>query len=314
MSVETSMTDDARIPQALNVLHRRLRTFVEDRLRSQYGDRWLEHACTNTPNFGATNAHLDVQALIRVATDRQHEALFRALSPQGRNYLHELRDVRSRYAHQREFAERDIDRALDTLELFLRTINAPEAEEIALLRKPVATATNRVRSGPSSPVPVSLDDTATGLANCDFVYFATPACGPWTLTEEFVASANAIVAHVYNRSGLRMPLIRSLRPGHSILLVYGADAQYSPVLCCRVCVSPEPVRSRQGTFDVFCYIADQFHARLRAEGYVPDPVIQRLVGISIGSVQYLRDEKRIIKKPKGNNTLRRWDEVFPRPR
>ena len=71
------------------------------------------------------------------------------------------------------------------------------------------------------------------------------------------------------------------------------------------------MRSRDHTFDVFCYIADAFHDRLKAEGYSLDPVIQRFTGISIGSLQDLRDSNCRITKPKGNNTLRRWDEVFP---
>jgi hypothetical protein len=141
--------------------------------------------------------------------------------------------------------------------------------------------------------------------------FATPACGLWTITAEFVDSAKAIIAHAYNNAGLRMPLIQHLRQGHQILLAYGADGQYCPVFRCEVCVSPEPVRTPEHTFDVFCYIAEQFLDRLKAEGYCPDPVIQRFTGISIGSLQDLRDNKCKITKPKGNNTLLRWDEVFP---
>ena len=154
--------------------------------------------------------------------------------------------------------------------------------------------------------------TDADLPECDFVYFATPARGSWTITAEFVESAKAIVAHAYNNAGLRMPLIQQLRPGHQILLAYGADGKYSPVFRCEVCASPEPVRTRRHTFDALCYLAEQFHDRLKAEGYGPDPVVQRFTGISIGSLQDLRDSKCTISKPKGNNTLRRWDEVFPR--
>jgi hypothetical protein len=148
------------------------------------------------------------------------------------------------------------------------------------------------------------------LPECDFVYFATPACGSWTITAEFVNSAKAIIAHAYNNAGLRMPLVQRLRPGHQILLVYGADGKYAPVFRCKVCASPETVRTREHTFDVFCYIAEEFHERLKAEGYAPDPVVQRFTGISIGSLQDLRNIECTITKPKGNNTLRRWDEVF----
>jgi hypothetical protein len=142
------------------------------------------------------------------------------------------------------------------------------------------------------------------------VYFATPACGSWTITAEFVNSAKAIVAHAYNNAGLRMPLVQRLRPGQHILLVYGADGKYAPVFRCEVCASPDTVRTREHSFDVFCYIAEEFHDRLKAEGHAPDPVAQRFTGISIGSLQDLQNIECTITKPKGNNTLRRWDEVF----
>lgn len=279
-------------------------------MRSQYGERWQAYANSSLSFRGPNDTHLDVQALIRLATDSRHRVLYDALSPQGRNYLHELRELRNRHAHQHEFGERDIERALDTLELFLSTIKAPEAAEIALLRRPPTAATTGALSISHRQVQVSAVAPITGLPESDFVYFATPACGSWTITTEFVASANAIMAHAYNNAGLRMPLVQSLRPGHRILLVYGSDGQYSPIFHCQVCSSPEPVVTRQHAFDVFCYINERFHQRLESEGYVADPVIERFVGISIGSVQDLRGFQLKIKKPKGNNTLRRSQEVF----
>ena len=66
-----------------------------------------------------------------------------------------------------------------------------------------------------------------------------------------------------------MPLIQRLRPGHHILLVYGGDGKYASVFRCQVCLSPEPVRTPEHTFDEFCYIAEEFHDRLKAEGDRP---------------------------------------------
>ena len=179
----------------------------------------------------------------------------------------------------------------------------------ALRRRTAAPATGSVVCDPTriDQDARSREDASSAgeLLACDFVYFATPACGSWTITAEFVDSVRAIIAHAYNTIGLRMPLIQQLRPGHQIVLAYGSDGRYSPVFRCRVCTSPEPVRTRKHTFDVFCYVAGQFHDRLKAEGYESDPVIQRFIGIAIDSVQDLRDNKTRITKPKGNNTLRR---------
>src|ERR1700685_3443516 len=118
-------TNDQRIAEALNILRKCLRTFVEERMRLEYKDRWLEKVRLSLSDFGASHTgsvNLDVQALIRAATDKRHQVLYNALAPRERNYLHELRDIRNRHAHQNEFEERDIERALDTMELFLKDI------------------------------------------------------------------------------------------------------------------------------------------------------------------------------------------------
>ncbi len=142
-------------------------------MRSEYKDRWLEKARLSLADFRASytgGVNLDVQALIRIATDRQHQALYNALSPRERTYLHELRDVRNRHAHQNQFEERDVERALDTLELFLKTIQSPELARIALLRRPVTPPTQKAPAtlkpaAPASPAVKSgqLGVGATGV-------------------------------------------------------------------------------------------------------------------------------------------------------
>ncbi len=108
-----------------------------------------------------------------------------------------------------------------------------------------------------------------------------------------------------------MPLVQGLQPGDQILLVYGTAGQYRPVFSCRVRVPDEPVELGMHRFDGFCYIPDRLHDQLKAGGYEPDPVIHQFVGIAIELVEDLRQIDRTITKPRGNNTLRRWSEVFP---
>ena len=151
-------TNDQRIAEALNILRKCLRPFVEERMRLEYNERWLEKVRLSLSDFGASHTgsvNLDVQALIRVATDKRHQVLYNALSPRERNYLHELRDVRNRHAHRNEFEERDIERALDTMELFLKAIQCPEEPCIALLRKPPAPAAMKEPAALKTSVPVA---------------------------------------------------------------------------------------------------------------------------------------------------------------
>lgn len=151
---------------------------------------------------------------------------------------------------------------------------------------------------------------ATTLPRCDYVYFATPSRASFTITNEFVASARAIIAHAHNSVGIRMPLVPRLRPGDTILLAYGSG-RYEPVFRCTICASPVPVRTSKHIFDVFCYLDESLRARLEDARYEPDPVVQKFIGISIDAPEDLRHLKQTIVKPGGNNTLRRWDEVFP---
>lgn len=151
--------NDQRIAEALNVLQKCLRTFAEERMRSEYKDRWIEKAKESLSDFRASHAgslNLDVQALIRIATDKQHQVLYNALSPQERNFLHELREGQNRHAHQGVFEDRDVERALDTMELFLKATQSPEAATVSLMHRPVIPAAQKTATSkpavPAAPV------------------------------------------------------------------------------------------------------------------------------------------------------------------
>jgi len=149
-----------------------------------------------------------------------------------------------------------------------------------------------------------------GLATCDYVYFATTARADFTITAEFVTTARAIVARAHNSLGQRMPLVQHLRPGQTILLVHGKDGRYAPIFRCAIARSPAPIRTPRYCLEVFCELDAGLAQRLREARYEPDPVLGGFVGIAIDSYQDLRDVRQVVAKPRGNNTLRRWTEVF----
>lgn len=155
----------------------------------------------------------------------------------------------------------------------------------------------------------------TDLPVRDWVYFATPAVGngPEHLME-FVAREKLIVAHVYEDGDvlIRMPLVQHLGPGDTILLVYGGHGRpYRAVASCTVAASAKPVQTPHHTFEVFHCIDDPLAGEVAALGYRPDPVVERLTAISLAEVRDVSHVDCTIRKPKGNNTLRRWGEVFP---
>lgn len=157
------------------------------------------------------------------------------------------------------------------------------------------------------------DKTQSALPVCDWVYFATTAKESWTVTKAFVSAAKIIFAHAYNSQGIRMPNVQRLEPGDKILLVHGGDGKYRPLFACTIAAAAKPVSNPdlRHTFPVFSYADESLYERLRSTGYDPDPVLKKFVSITISDLQDLRDIACSIPHPPGNNTLRRWEEVFP---
>ena len=160
---------------------------------------------------------------------------------------------------------------------------------------------------------IKTPEVSKTLPRCDWVYFATPARWSGTVTRDFVTEQKVIVRSVYNANGLRIANVQHLMPGERILLVHGGQGKpYRALFSGTIAAAAAPVRTSQHCFEVFSYIDESFHERLRAGGYDPDPVVGAFTGISITAVRDLRDITNVIPRPSGNNTIRRWDEVFGR--
>ena len=155
--------------------------------------------------------------------------------------------------------------------------------------------------------------TKSALPVCDWVYSATTAKESWTATKVFVSVAKLIFAHAYNRQEIRMPNVQYLKPGDKLLLVHCGEGKYRPLFSCTIAAEANPVRNPdlRHTFPVFSYADESLYQDLRASGYDPDPVLKKFVGITITDVRDIDDIPCSISHPPGNNTLRRWDEVFP---
>jgi len=71
-----------------------------------------------------------------------------------------------------------------------------------------------------------------------------------------------------------------------------------------------PVETSEHCFEVFSCIDESLDEEPRAGGYTPDAVIGRFTGLSIEAIEDLRHITAAIPRPPGNNTIRRWGEVF----
>lgn len=127
-----------RVGKALELLKTGLQPFFERELHAAYGDGWEDQVVNqlgeprrygeraNQPNWD-TSAMLSAMAIPPVWND----VFGRTLSRSDRNLVHELRDVRNSWAHQKSFNLEDTYRALDSVQRLLTAVSAAkEAAEI----------------------------------------------------------------------------------------------------------------------------------------------------------------------------------------
>ncbi len=178
-------------------------------------------------------------------------------------------------------------------------------------------------AGPTDPMPpqfVIEPDTAAGatltpettdIPRTDWIYFATPSRWSGTVTKDFVQRNQLIVRNIYNSAGIRIANISHLKPGDRLLLVHGGKGRpYRALYACAIGSAEAPVQHSRHRFDVFTCIDNSLEEELENGGYVRDSVVGRFTGLCITDVVDLRLSTIPIPRPAGNNTLRRWEEVF----
>jgi len=136
-------SNHGRVGDALELLNRGLRPFVERELQAVHGDQWQEEAAKSF-HLPASRSPLpappwDTHNLLTVMWDQWNAVFRNTLGHTERSLVSELRDVRNRWAHQTPFSSDDAYRALDSIGRLLTAISAPEAKELeeqkmALLR------------------------------------------------------------------------------------------------------------------------------------------------------------------------------------
>jgi hypothetical protein len=74
---------------------------------------------------GARHAGNDTAALLKTLIDEWNGTFQSCLPPVARSYVHELRDIRNRWAHEASFTEDETARAIDTMRQLAALIGAP---------------------------------------------------------------------------------------------------------------------------------------------------------------------------------------------
>jgi hypothetical protein len=125
--------------------------YVTGEMERVYGTNWRQRARESLPGWQKTMGSelvLDIQALIAIVLDQRHGfALLKF--PRSRTLLFDLREIRNTVAHQKEAGDTYTNRALDTVELLLEAVKAPQATAIREL------SPDRPRPSLAAPVPAA---------------------------------------------------------------------------------------------------------------------------------------------------------------
>jgi hypothetical protein len=161
-------SNNEKVGRALELVRLGLRPFVEQRLRSAYGDNWLREASRGLPPWQTAKAgpiNFDVQALLGIMVERWSSVFGAVLGKLERSLIGELQVMRNGYAHQESFSDRDTHRALDTAERLLSAVCSPEAEKVRLLSEVLPNERIRTeRLVDSSPMAVNTNPVANHSA------------------------------------------------------------------------------------------------------------------------------------------------------
>lgn len=139
-----------------------------------------------------------------------------------------------------------------------------------------------------------------------WVYFATPSRASRTNTYDLAYEHGIICCDVFNSAGSLKPNVGRLRVGDLILLAYGQGSSYTPELYVQV---EPPFGSPIGQTSVMCELPEELTPLLQ-NGYSADPIVGRFTGLRVTPCSDWKGHQlQAIKKPTGQNFLRRWDEV-----
>ena len=147
-----TLSNHERIGRALESARAGLLKYVADEMERLYGTSWHQHARESLPGWQKTMGSdlvLDIQALIEIVLDRRHEGLTALKAPRSRTLLFDLREIRNTFAHQKEAGDTYTNRALDTVELLLEAVKAPQTNAIREL------SPDRPRPSFAAPIPAA---------------------------------------------------------------------------------------------------------------------------------------------------------------
>ena len=127
-------SNHVQVGEALELLNEGLRPFIERELQAVYKVNWQNEVAEVFPVNSYDQINWDTAAILKVMWDLWNAVFRNTLGNAERSLVSELRDIRNRWAHQKQFSSDDTYRALDTMERLLTAVSAPQATELAKLK------------------------------------------------------------------------------------------------------------------------------------------------------------------------------------
>ena len=154
-----ALSNKERIGRMLDALAAGLRPVVEQAFAKAYGPAWVSTVEAAMRGSGVADPN-DPAFLLNAIWSHWADTLGRTLGAAERNYVAELRLARNRWAHagEKPFSGDDVYRAYDTAERLLRSVAAPQADDLAkakgaiLMENAVAQAKEKQKATTAAPV------------------------------------------------------------------------------------------------------------------------------------------------------------------
>ncbi|CAN5556162.1 hypothetical protein BH24GEM3_BH24GEM3_19820 [soil metagenome] len=131
-----AISNSERIGKALKTFNQAMRPYVRREMEAVHKTQWLQMARQGIRDERAVPASFeqwDTPVLVGVVLDHWNNVFKYNLGQAERSLIHEIRDVRNRWAHQQQFSSDDAYRALDSMGRFLMAVSA--AEEAAEMER-----------------------------------------------------------------------------------------------------------------------------------------------------------------------------------
>lgn len=217
--------------------------------------------------------------------------------------ISQARSVRNRIAHGELVPDPQARQAKAALDQALSEVLRPQP------RPQIAAKPDHQQAPREASMAAAAPARARSIPQCTWVYFATDSAEDFAATKRIVTALGLIVRTVYNSRDIAVANTKQLRVGDSILLVHGGGDRglsYRPMLACEVVAPSQPIPG----FNGLSFADDRQARQLENSRYPQDSHFRRYTGISVKTLAELDDIAIPIPRPRNQNAIRRWDEIF----